>query len=1390
MVFKMSSPLYSVEVQRKEGENLMYVNYLGAPYVPSIAENPEVMGRVIDALIENANVARIIFVQQRNYNYPFNQVEMLSEIARIYNHLVVQEQILSLEKLRILANVSVAHGELTYLITLLRQDPFACYLELKRMIAEYESEVSSGTIVEEDQSRLVNYIRLLKRIKELLDGTKLIKFVFDVAGTYVLGDREVYTRIFRPDILPNFTYTRLVAQLPKDAELIDQYEVDSKDEKVIVTILRREGDSRYLYHIRPAEYALTEEHHMLLNLGRGVLVEHEPKSEEFSDPDRVRSIFFNIARDLLSELAQSKGIPLNYRELGKLAKILVRQTIGFGIIEVLLMDDKLQDVFLNAPIAQNPIFVRHAKYEECVTNIIPSYEDAESWAAKLRLQSGRPLDEANPVLDTDLYFGDVRARVAAIQKPLSPSGIAYALRRHRDKPWTLPLFIDNKMLDSFTSGLLSFMVDGSRTMLVAGTRSSGKCVDGNTLIQLSDGRIKEIRDLIGKKKRSIEDGNIYSLVNEMSVKTLNGMKISHKKITDVWKRKSPEKVIKLRTKSGKEIVTTKEHPYFIYNQGMRNVRADELAKGDLIASPRILNMNTESVQINLRDNPDLVSEENDHYLLRGKTNSLTVKFPKKLTSELAEFLGFIIGDGHLTLTKLEFHNNNRFLRDRYIYLIKMFGLPYKVIKSHTSTVVQVTSRILNRVLNEIFEIPFGKKSDKVFIPELILRSDNHILASFLRSYFDADGYCPKGKRDLELATASRKMSEHLSLALLRFGIIVLSKSRCVRGFRSYRVLIRGNFVNEFAKYIGFLHPKKKLRLNEISNTDFMENTNVDVVPDGNILVKGLRKSLRISPKQFRNSGKDYWAYENDQYRVSRNWFKRILDFYKNRYEQISLLNPQVELLRKFSRFNLRDFLEKFELLRKFAGLSYGVVASSMGLSETGVRKCLQLKRVGDLNTANKLFESLKLFGNKNLSLEGEKVLSELAHERLSIDSISAGISLMNLRNELNISNEEFASAGVSVGTVSNLFNGVYNSSFKSLQLIVKKAVEVYDSVVSERTENLVSESLSLASSEIFWDEVSSVDLIDKVDDFVYDLTVEDTHNFVANGLIAHNTSLLGSLMLEIMPKVRIVLLEDTLEIPVDVLRKVGYNIQRMKVRSALVKGTTEVEASEGIRASLRLGDSALIVGEVRSDETKSLYEAMRVGALANVVAGTIHGASPYGVFDRVVNDLKVPVTSFKATDLIVVANPIKTPDGLHSMKRVVQVAEVRKHWTKDPLEEKGFVDLVNYNVEKDALEPTEDLINGNSEIIKSIAGNVKGWAGSWDAVYDNIILRGKIKQEMVNIAKKLKNPELIEAKPVVLSNDMFHKISDKISSEIGLPVSDRVFPEWKNWFMKYARGKK
>jgi hypothetical protein len=102
------------------------------------------------------------------------------------------------------------------------------------------------------------------------------------------------------------------------------------------------------------------------------------------------------------------------------------------------------------------------------------------------------------------------------------------------------------------------------------------------------------------------------------------------------------------------------------------------------------------------------------------------------------------------------------------------------------------------------------------------------------------------------------------------------------------------------------------------------------------------------------------------------------------------------------------------------------------------------------------------------------------------------------------------------------------------------------------------------------------------------------------------------------------------------------------------------------------------------------------------------------------------------------------------------------------------------------LTPTDDLINGDSEIIKDIASNVKGWAGDWDAVWDNIILRQKIKEEIVDYAEKSDKPDLLEGEFTVKSNSVFHKISDEVSRDVGLPVSSEVFPKWKAWLEKEA----
>ena len=752
MEFEKSEKTYAQRVEREGGEDVLYFNFRGSKFPPSIAFFQEVMEIVVDALIENPNVSRIVFVTDKSYNYNFRETSYLLEVASLYVYFLKQEEILSHKRLVSLNEsfFSRRYNELFSFLYLFKKDPIGAYYTLKSILIN--AKIFFQRLNDEEKVDQGNYIRLLERILGIVEKMKIVLDAKSYLSNYSMGNREIYSKLFVADVIPNFTFSRIVSEISPDAEIIDQYPVSVDDFDISnVTILRNKNESKLYYHVSPPESLLSEEENMILNLARGVLMEHQPKAEEFTDVERTRKVFFNISKDLIRDLAESKKVKLTYSSLMKLSQILVRHTIGFGLVEVLLQDENLQDISLNAPIPQTPIYVRHQKYDECTTNILPSREDADSWAAKFRMVSGRPLDEANPILDTQLEISSLRARIAIIQDPLSPDGLAYSIRRHRDSPWTLPLFIQNKMLNPLGAGLLSFLIDGARTILLAGTRSSGK------------------------------------------------------------------------------------------------------------------------------------------------------------------------------------------------------------------------------------------------------------------------------------------------------------------------------------------------------------------------------------------------------------------------------------------------------------------------------------------------------------------------------------------------------------------------------------------------------------------------------------------------------TSLLGSLMLEINPNSRIITVEDSLELPVEALRKLNYNILRMKVRSALLKSGTEVSADDGIRTSLRLGDSSLIVGEVRSLEAKALYEAMRIGALANVVAGTIHGASPYGVFDRVVNDLGVPATSFKATDIITVSNPIKSADGLHSWRRLLEISEVKKHWKEDPVREKGFSELMKYNVEEDELQASDALINGESDVIKDIASKVKGWAGNWDAVYDNILLRAKIKNEIVKVAESSGKSEILEAKFNVLSNHMFHKISDEVIEELGLPVGKEVFSRWKKW---------
>ncbi|UPV99349.1 Flp pilus assembly complex ATPase component TadA [Halorussus gelatinilyticus] len=204
---------------------------------------------------------------------------------------------------------------------------------------------------------------------------------------------------------------------------------------------------------------------------------------------------------------------------------------------------------------------------------------------------------------------------------------------------------------------------------------------------------------------------------------------------------------------------------------------------------------------------------------------------------------------------------------------------------------------------------------------------------------------------------------------------------------------------------------------------------------------------------------------------------------------------------------------------------------------------------------------------------------------------------------------------------------------------------------------------------------------------------------------AGKTTLLGALCWELPAATRTVVIEDTPELPVSALQRGGRDVQPLRTTTDDGPGLAPADA---LRTALRLGEGALVVGEVRGEEAAVLYEAMRVGANGDAVLGTIHGDGGAGVRERVVSDLAVPASSFATTDLVVTLEAVSTPAG--KRRRVKAVQEVRG--------DGGDRFEALFEIRTDELAPTGRIDRGNSALVAALAESGESYADVCDALAD------------------------------------------------------------------------
>ena len=195
-------------------------------------------------------------------------------------------------------------------------------------------------------------------------------------------------------------------------------------------------------------------------------------------------------------------------------------------------------------------------------------------------------------------------------------------------------------------------------------------------------------------------------------------------------------------------------------------------------------------------------------------NCFPLLAPTYVTEAFAEFLGYLIGDGNIHISKhtIVYTTGDRQLADRYAQLVTELFAIEPVLSWDNKTIngkggrwrVVFYSANVPDLLQSL-GIDLRAKAPQKYIPDVILRSPKPVVSAFLRAYFDCDG-CASVTDGVILSTFSDNIAQTLQVMLLNYGILSRRYGPNIR--------IKGASACLFAQEIGFSLTRKQAILKQ------------------------------------------------------------------------------------------------------------------------------------------------------------------------------------------------------------------------------------------------------------------------------------------------------------------------------------------------------------------------------------------------------------------------------------------------------------------------------------------------------------------------------------------------------------------------------------------------
>jgi len=291
--------------------------------------------------------------------------------------------------------------------------------------------------------------------------------------------------------------------------------------------------------------------------------------------------------------------------------------------------------------------------------------------------------------------------------------------------------------------------------------ATNPCFTAETRIATPNGLVK-IKDLVIK---SVNTGKMIPVfTKDGEISTPSAYMVTGQ--NPIWE---------VELSDGRIIRCTENHNWYIDGVKIQTKNLENGMVVDLLSGS----------SLNYEGDPSLPADNTlKKYVGKGCRKDINSNIPSEWTEDLAEIIGYFVGDGSYCQSK-RYHSttwifgtnqeDNGPLADRYKGILSDLLGGYKVQDNFTSSNCRVLRITRKPFMDFLIDLGCKKsKANKKRVPESIFKAPLNIISAYLKGYFTADGTVygkeEEGSVSVSVASTSNKMLQDVQMLLDLMGI--------------------------------------------------------------------------------------------------------------------------------------------------------------------------------------------------------------------------------------------------------------------------------------------------------------------------------------------------------------------------------------------------------------------------------------------------------------------------------------------------------------------------------------------------------------------------------------------------------------------------------------------